>query len=43
MLARIQSKLARSLISWGGRARHEMMLRSVLEAAVSNGPEKAAW
>ena len=42
MLARIQSKLARSLISLGDRARHEAMLRSVLEDAVSNGPEMAA-
>ena len=42
MLARIQSKLARSLISLDDRARHEPMLRSVLEDAVSNGPEMAA-
>ena len=42
MLARIQSKLARSLISLGGRARHETMLRSILDGAVSDGPEMAA-
>ena len=42
MLARIQSKLARSLISLGDRARYEAMLRSVLDDAVSNGPEMAA-
>ena len=41
MLARIQSKLARSLISLGGRARHETMLRSILDGAVSDGPEMA--
>jgi len=42
MLARIQSKLARSLISLGGRARHETMLRNMLDGAVSDGPEMAA-
>jgi hypothetical protein len=42
MLVRIQSKLARSLISFGGRARYETMLRSILDGAVSNGPEMAA-
>ena len=42
MLVRIQSKITRSLISLGDRARHEAMLRSVIEDAVSNGPEMAA-
>ena len=42
MLARIQSKRARSLISLGDRARYEALLRSTLDDAVSNGPEMAA-
>jgi len=36
MLARIQSKLARPLISLGDRARRETVLRSVIDEAVAN-------
>jgi FkbM family methyltransferase len=42
MVAGIQSKLIRLLMSFGNRARQDVMLRAVLDAAAAHGPETAA-